>query len=270
MKISSALVASALALLVAAGAACSAAPKAAKHLLIVTHTAGYRHSSIPTAEKVLADLGERSGVYSVDFARDEAEVKQKMTPEGLKAYDGVVFANTTGDLKIPDLHAFLDWLKGGKAFIGMHSAADTYHPDQINGDRGYVEMLGGEFRTHRAQCQIDAIVNDPKHPAVQHMGKSWKVFDEIYLFKENNRPDVHVLLSTITDPCAEKPEAGDFLVAWDKDYGKGRVFYTSLGHREDVWENPVYQQHILHGIKWALKLEKGSAKPGNPAPPIPK
>ncbi|MCC6483712.1 MAG: ThuA domain-containing protein [Armatimonadetes bacterium] len=270
MKKSSIVMAVAVVALTVAGSQCFAAPKATKHLLVVTHTAAFRHDSIPTAEEVLADLGAKSGIYDVDYARDEAEVKQKMSVAALKAYDGVVFANTTGNLGIPDLHGFLDWLKTGKGFVGMHSASDTYHPSEVQGDRSYVEMLGGEFRTHRKQCSIEAIVNDLKHPAVKQLGKSWTIFDEIYLFKENNRPDVHVLLSTTTDPCADTPAAGDFLVSWVKDYGKGRVFYTSLGHRIDVWENPVYQQHILHGIKWALKLEKGSAKPDNPAPPIPR
>ena len=113
-----------------------------KHLLVVTATKGFRHSSIPTAEKVIAELGKSSGAFDVEYCRggpdgkDDAEVREKMSPENLKKFDGVVFANTTGDLAIPDKEAFLAWLKSGKAFIGMHAASDTLH-----GYRPYIDML---------------------------------------------------------------------------------------------------------------------------------
>jgi len=242
------------------------ASKEKKHLLVVTHTTGFRHSSIPTAEKVLGEMAAKTGAFDVDYCRNDVDVRNMMTTEVLKKYDGVIFANTTGNLGIPDLRAFLDWLKAGKGFIGMHSATDTYHPDSVGGDRGYVEMIGAEFKTHDKQCEIEARNNDLKNPATKHLGASWKILDEIYLFKENTRPTTHVLLSTSSAPCVDNPQSGDYMVAWCHDYGKGRVFYTSLGHREDVWENPVYQEHILGGIKWVLRLTKGNAKPNNPIP----
>src|SRR3954469_25920431 len=76
----------------------SAAPK---HVLVVTAAQGFRHSSIPLAEKVLAGLGEKSHAFTVDYVRggkdgkDDADVKEKMTPEALKKYDAIIFANTT-------------------------------------------------------------------------------------------------------------------------------------------------------------------------------
>src|SRR5262245_12385315 len=120
-----------------------------KKALVVTTTTGFRHSSIATAEKVLAELGKKSGAFTVDYARvdpnerkfvehdgkpDQAKVTsaikvvlaEKMSPEALKNYDLVIFANTTGDLPLPDQQAFLDWIKSGKAFVGMHSATDTF------------------------------------------------------------------------------------------------------------------------------------------------
>src|SRR6266487_3847547 len=86
-----------------------------KKLLVVTVTKEFRHSSIPTAEKVLADVGKTSGAFTVDYARNEQEIAEKMTPDALKQYDGVIFANTTGDLPLPDKQAFIDWVKSGKA-----------------------------------------------------------------------------------------------------------------------------------------------------------
>jgi type 1 glutamine amidotransferase len=246
------------------------ATAAPKKLLVVTVTKGFRHSSIPTAEKVLGELAQKSGAFTVDYVRTDADMAQKMTLDALKNYDGVIFANTTGDLPLPDEQGFLDWIKSGHSFIGMHSATDTFRghtpPDP------YVEMLGGEFKEHHAQAEVNCIVQDPSHPACRNLGKTFHLKDEIYLLKNFDRAKVHGLLYLDKHPNDHTP--GDYPIAWCKLYGKGRVFYTSLGHREDVWdpntpetfkrENPkevseAYQQHILGGIKWALGLEKGDA-----------
>src|ERR1043166_6492622 len=137
-----------------------------KKLLVVTTTTGFRHSSIATAVKVLTQLAEQSKAFTLDFAQqppnkpnppkkpanasdadlekfkaDEEKFKtadaewqetlkknlSKLSAENLKNYDGVIFANTTGDLPIPDPQAFVDSIAQGHAFIGMHSASDTYH-----------------------------------------------------------------------------------------------------------------------------------------------
>src|ERR1044071_1555299 len=123
-------------------------------------------------------------------------------------------------------------------------------------------------QTHHAQAEVDCINQDPKHPACRHLPATWHVKDEIYLLKNFERSKVHGLLMLDKHPNDKTP--GDYPIAWSKEYDKGRVFYTSLGHREDIWdpntpesfkrENPksvseAYQQHILGGIKWALGLE---------------
>jgi len=244
-----------------------------RKLLVVSVTKGFRHSSIPTAEKILGELGHKSGAFTVDYVRDDQQMAEKMTAESLKKYDGVIFANTTGDLPLPDKLAFLEWIKSGKAFIGMHSATDTFRGHQPLDP--YVEMIGGEFKHHGAQVEVDCINQDPKHPACRHLGPAFKLKDEIYLLNGFERGKVHGLLTLDKHPNENTP--GDYPIAWCKMYGEGRVFYTSLGHREDVWdpdwtdkngkrENPrevseSYQKHILGGIKWALGLEKGDASP---------
>lgn len=241
-----------------------------KKLILVTATKGFRHSSIPTAENVIATLGRSSGVFTiVDVVRggpegkDDAEVAEKMTMAKLNAVDGVIFANTTGDLAIPDREGFVKWIQAGHAFIGMHSCSDTFH-----GFPGFIEMLGGEFLTHDAQVGISAINQDPQHPATRHLGPTYEVYDEIYQFKSFDRAKTHGLLGLDTHPNYKFP--GDYPVAWCKQVGKGRVFYTSLGHREDVWSSAVYQQHLLGGIEWALGLAAGSATPQVPAPVLTK
>ena len=251
-----------------------------KKALVVTTTTGFRHSSIPTAEKVLAKLADQSHAYAVDYARvepnspefknpdtgktDDAKVKaaikavlaEKMSAEALKNYDLVIFANTTGDLPLPDKEAFLDWLKSGKAFVGMHSCSDTFH-----GWPAYIQMLGGEFAGHGAQVGVECLVQDPKHPSTKALGECYCIQEEeMYLIKNYNPATVHELLVLDKHPNKKK-ELGHFPVSWCKEYGQGKVFYTTLGHREDVWENSRYEKHILGGIKWALGLEPGDAIP---------
>lgn len=219
-------------------------------VLVVTHTEGFRHSSIPVAESTLAQLGQRSGVFGVRFARTADDVARELTSGALDALDAVVFANTTGTLPIPDLGAFLDWIRDGHGFAGMHSASDTYHDAPA-----YLDMLGNEFLTHGDQTTVDAIVENPTHPASAALGDRFRVFDEIYTFVRPNRSSVTMLLSLDRHPTDGTPQAGrpgDLPLAWAKEYGRGRVFYTALGHREDVWETARYQQHVLGGIRWVL------------------
>ena len=232
----------------------------AKRVLVVTATQEFRHSSIPLAEKVLAGLGEQTGLFTVDYVRGGAngkateDIVEKMSRDALKKYDAIIFANTTGNLPLPEKEALVDFVKSGKGFVGMHSASDTFH-----GWRPYIDMLGGEFLTHHEQARVDCLNQDHEHPATRHFGPSFTVYDEIYLMKSFDRTKVHGLLTLDKHPNSGLP--GDYPIAWSRQIGKGRLFYTSLGHREDVWLSEPYQQHILGGIKWALGYEKADSEP---------
>ena len=276
------------------------APKAAPHLgkskktlLVVTVTKGFRHSdSIPIAEQTIEELGKTGKEWETDFVRTDDDMKTKMTASALKKYDAIVFANTTGDLPLPDPQAFLDYIKAGHGFAAMHSGSDTLHkwPGSSSAVSEYIEMLGGEFLTHHSQCAVMAKIEDPTHPALKPLatlskekltatedlkekevrastatdGKTWKVFDEIYLLKNNDRKNLHVLLSLDAYPNDGSSEAnhpGEHLLSWVKSYGKGRVFYTELGHRPEVWRDPLYRNHIKGGLEFVLGLSKGSVTP---------
>jgi hypothetical protein len=234
--------------------------QAPKKLLVVTVTKGFRHSSIPTAEKVLAELAQQSGgAFVVDYARTDEELVVKMAPAALKQYDGFVFANTTGVLPVPDKMALLAEVKAGKAFVGMHSASDTFHGK--DGVDPYIEMLGGEFLTHGEQVGVECLVLDRQHPSCKHLGESYCIQkEEIYLLKNYDSKKVRDLLVLDKHPNKKK-QLGHFPVTWCKAYGQGKLFYTTLGHREDVWENDLFRKHILGGIKWALGLEPGESTP---------
>lgn len=231
-----------------------------KRLLVVTHTAGFRHDSIPVARETLKELGEQTGLWETEFADSAAEVERLISPEQLKRFDAVVFANTTGELPVTDggKAAFLEWLRGGKAFIGMHSATDTFYrwPE-------FGRMIGGYFDGHPWHQKVTCKVEDETHPATRHLGRSFEITDEIYQFKEWSRDGKRVLLSidnASIDTSRGKRADQDYAVAWVREEGRGRVFYTSLGHRREVWRDPRYQQHILGGIAWAMRL---------PAPTLP-
>jgi uncharacterized protein len=232
------------------GAPTAATVTPSKRLLVVTYTAGFRHSSIGVAETTLADIGVKNGLYTTEFCRTDADVKVKLTAAALASFDAVFFANTTGNLGIPDLAAFLDWIAAGHAFLGAHSASDTYHDAP-----GYLAMLGGEFVTHGAIVETEIRVDDPADPSVAHLSPRFRITDELYRFDGVSRGSVHALLSMDRVPSDGVGDAGapaDLLMAWRKDYGRGRVFYTALGHREEVWQDARFQQHLLGGLRWAL------------------
>jgi uncharacterized protein len=307
---------------------------APKKVIVVTTTAGFRHSSIPFARATLAKLAETSGAfiiadecvqpdiavpkkpnkpvlkpdldesgrkrydnelkkYADEIAKwtpqmdDDMKAKQKaldeamaralekLSPANLKkqGIDAVIFANTTGMLPLPDRDGFIKWIEDGHGFIAMHSGSDTFHQFP-----GYIEMLQGEFQTHRSQVPADLVAGDPNHPANAGIGATWDIKqEEMYLIKSQDRGKVRSIFFLRHDPNFPE-QKGHFPVSWVRHHGAGRVFYTSLGHREDLWSddpdlkgrvNSVelakqYQAHILGGIKWALGLAEGSAEP-NPS-----
>jgi type 1 glutamine amidotransferase len=219
-------------------------------VLVVTHTAGFRHASIPTAERTLQTLGQSSGAFAVEFARTAQDVLATMTADALRRQDAVVFANTTGNLGIPSMPDFLGWIAEGHGFVGMHSASDTYHDESA-----FLDMLGNEFVAHGQEAAVDALVENRSHPSTTALGDRFRSFDEIYRFARQNRADVTMLLSLDRHPADGLPLAGqpaDLPLAWARSHGAGRVFYTALGHRDDVWLDPAYQQHVLGGIRWVL------------------
>jgi uncharacterized protein len=221
----------------------------AARLLVVTHTEGFRHDSIPAAEDALRTIGTESGLFQTEFARTGEEVRARLAPSALAGVDAVFFANTTGNIGIPDMAAFLDWIRGGRAFLGAHSATDTYHDAPA-----FIEMIGGEFETHGRIVEAEVRVNEPAHPAVAHLAPRFTMTDEWYRFT-NLGPGRVVLLSFDRVPPDGVGPAGqpaDLPLAWHRSYGAGRVFYTAIGHRQEVWADARFRRHLLEGIRWAL------------------
>ena len=257
-------------------AATSTATAAPKKILFFTKSSAYEHSVIswkngrPSfAEKILIELGAKNG-WEFTFSKDGS----KFSPAYLNQFDAVFFY-TTGDLcsegndKQPPMtpsgkQALFDYVRGGKGFIGTHSATDTFHTDnesQKGPDRyvnhgtnsdPYCCFIGGEFIIHGAQQVATNRVIDPKFPGFETIGDSFAFHEEWYSLKDFAADD-HVL-TVIDAPHMKGPiyERPPYPNTWARTEGNGRVWYTALGHREDVWTNPTFQQILVGGIKWAL------------------
>ena len=256
-----------------------------RKILFFTKSSGYEHAVIswkdgkPShSEKVLLELGKKNG-WEFTFSKDGS----LFTPEYLAQFDTVMFY-TTGDLcsagtdgnppmTMAGKKALFDYVKSGKGFLGTHSASDTFHtaneavkgPERYknHGDQAdtYVRFLGGEFIKHGKQQEAKNTVTDPTFPGFANIGKEYKFPEEWYSLKDFN-PDIHVL-SVIDAPSMEGVEyqRPPYPSTWARKEGEGRVFYTAMGHREDVWTNPVFQDILVGGMKWALGDVEASVEP---------
>ncbi len=249
-------------LLFAAALLAAALAGAPRRVLYVTHSAGYRHDSIPASRQVLEEMAGRSeGALEVVSTEDVSLINA----ETLRGFD-ILFFFTSGELALSDAQKadLLDFVRAGKGFGGVHSATDTLY-----GWPEYGELIGGVFDGHPWAREVSIRVEDPEHPAVSHFPPSFSLADEIYQFRSFSREKVRVLLSLDTasvDMNAENVRRtdGDFALAWCRQYGSGRVFYTALGHPEGVWLDPRFQTMLLNAFRWL-----SGDVPGDAAPRIP-
>lgn len=264
-----------------------------KRLLFLTHASLYQHASLEPAERSVTAWGEDAG-FAVTGLRGYAQESSNLdlsmiSADYLDQFDGIVMF-TNGNLPMDDSQrrAITDFVRGGKGFIGVHSATLTLYDYPEFG-----EMLGGYFRRAIRQGYPFVLkVEDRDHPATRMLGSSWPIVDEFYLFgtqawsaaaPDENRDElfgnpipmgfsrdrVRVLLSIDTELTDMEgleetgmEKGGDYPQAWCRTFGEGRSFYTAIGHSTDIWTNdPLFRAHLTGGIRWALGLESGDATP---------
>lgn len=232
-----------------------------KHLLVIGEEKGYRHEAVSHAMATIERLGKETGVWDTTLRTDtEVLTKKKLeyNAKNLNDFDAVLFY-TGGD---PEMDAqqkadFISFIHDdGKGFIGVHSAAITFvdWPD-------YGEMIGGYYDEH-PWLTFDApiIVEDPDFPGMKQWPRSFVLRDEIYQMTNYSRDKVRVLMRLDVSKLDMKNKNvhrtdGDFAVTWAKMYGKGRVYYTTLGHVEANWDKPEFQQMMTEAIEWAMGLK---------------
>lgn len=234
----------------------TARPKKPRRILVFWRCEGFFHGSgIAGGNRALELIGQKTGAYTADFSRDY----EVFDAANLKKYDVVVLNNTT-HLKLSDAQqqALLAFVRGGKGIVGIHAATDNFYewPDGA-------KMMGGLFAGHPwgAGGTWAFKIDEPNHVLTRAFGgKGFKLKDEIYQFKEPyTRADRRVLISLdLSDeatgkvkPKTPRPD-NDYAVAWIKKEGKGRVFYCSLGHAANVFQEPAILQFYLDGIQYAL------------------
>lgn len=255
-------------------------PEKNKKILMFTKSSGYEHSVIHRtdgklglAEQIVTDLAKQHG-FDVNATKDG----RIFSSTELKQFDAFFFY-TTGDLttegtdKNPPMTAegkqsFLDLIHQGKGFIGTHSASDTFHspgdrfdPQPQSPRDPYIEMIGAEFLAHDDQQSARLTVVDKKFPGMAALGDGIDLTEEWYPFR-NYQPDLHVLTMLETQsmkgPHYQRPRYPN---TWARMHGRGRVFYTALGHREDVWSSAAFQSLLLGGISWSLKQVDAAIPP---------
>lgn len=272
-----------------------------KRVLFITESKGFVHgvvnrgkAPLALSETILTQIGDKSGDFEVVCSQDS---RTMITKEKLADFDAVFFY-TTGSLPLSSAQKadLLDYVRKGGGFGGTHSASDTFYdwPE-------YGKLIGGYFDGHPWHQKIRVVVEDKKHPATRHLGDSFEITDEIYQFRTPyDRKRLRILMSMdravdraklniegkevvlgvsggevklMVDGVAKPAEGfsydgprgnrkdGDNALAWVQEYGKGRSFYTALGHRDEVWKDERFQKHLLGGIRYILRLEDGEASP---------
>jgi len=230
---------------------------------------GFVHKSIPLGCETIKLLGQKTGAFDSVISYDASI----FTQEKLAEFDGIVLVSTTHDFLDVNAKdqaeedarkkALLNFVRGGKGLVGIHAAGDAYYywPE-------YGQMMGGFFTTHHAgQEKISVVNEDPSNPVnAPFAGKGFEFADEIYRFLPKpkfdvkqafSRENVHVLLSVDPTKHNNEPAGTDMPVAWIHQYGRGHVFYCSLGHNEYVYWDPTILKFYLSGIQYALGDLKG-------------
>ena len=271
---------------------------ATKRLLLVTHSGGFIHPSVATAEEVLKQIGPANGfeVTCWRFTGDpDSKVKDKsgrersaleayaerfrgstrlpverehcgrINKQTLKNFDIVLFFTTGNPVTKEELNDLREWVRAGGALAGTHCATDTLYTESVYGD-----LIGAYFRGHPPGLQkIHIRVEDPKHPAAAAFTDGEEFQDEMYVFRDQpfSRDRLHIILSI--DPASFNPGKNltradnDYAISWCRREGQGRVFYTSFGHDPKVWKDPRFQKHLLGGLQWAVGLLPGDDTPSS-------
>lgn len=228
----------------------------------ITESKGFKHGVLPESEKIMQDIGAKNG-FSVTISQESAKV---ITAENLKNIDVLIFY-TTGELPWSDEQKklFLDFVRNGKGFVGIHSATDTFYkwPE-------YGELIGGYFDGHpwNANDKVAVKKVDKNFSVTKHFEDAFEWVEETYQYRQFNAKECKVVMSldiTKTDMTKKnikgihavegnaniKPDS--FPLVWYRTYGTGRVFYSEPGHNSSVWNDARYQTMLANAIKWAAK-----------------
>ncbi len=253
----------------------AATPGEPRKMLIYSRANGFRHDSIKYGKEVFPLLGELTGTYTA-VVSDESAMFEK---DSLEQFDAVMMNNTTRNAFRPHkgkfgrlsreekekiledekryLQNLLDYVRGGGGFVGIHAATDTYKDHA-----GYIDMIGGQFAGHPWHSHMEVVIDvlEPDHPLLQGVfdADEYTLTEEIYAHRDTNEEWIEpggfrVLLQLNQEKTQRKKNNITFVpISWIKDYGQGRVFYSSLGHNPGPFEKRPTLEAYLRGIQYAL------------------
>lgn len=221
----------------------------ASRVLVFSRTKGYYHESIPSGIAAIQKLGSQNG-FEVDTTKDAG----RFTAANLKQYSAIIFLSTTQDVLNEEQQAAMEgYIRGGGGFVGIHAAADTEYDWPW-----YNKLVGAYFKSHPNNPNVrKATVNvtDKDHPSTENLPEKWERSDEWYNYKDIN-PDLKVL-AKLDEKSYEGGENGDnHPIIWYHEYDGGRAFYTGGGHTKESFEDPIFMQHLLGGIEYAMGEEE--------------
>jgi len=240
------------------------------------HRKNYQHDAVSHALATVERMGRETGLYETTIRTDiqlltkhPIQFAEKSTVADahyltLNDFDAILFYGI-GELELTDQQKadFMSFIKDdGKGFVGVHTAVTAFYtwPE-------YGEMIGGYFDDHPWMIfDAPVIVEDPEFPAMKAFPKTFIAHDEIYQIKKFSRKNVRVLARLdaskldLKNPRVHRTDK-DFAVAWAREYGKGRVFYSTFGHTEESWDNPAMQTMWLEAIKWAMGITHAGVRP---------
>jgi type 1 glutamine amidotransferase len=259
-------------------------PQPKKRLVLAigdVHRKVYQHDAVSHALATIERFGRQSGAYDtyirtdtqlitkhpIDFAENVAVPdanNRSVNYKTLNDFDAIVFYGL-GELELTDQQKadMMSFIKDdGKGFVGVHTAINAFltWPE-------YGEMIGGYFDDHPWTIfDAPVIVEDPDFPAMKGFPKTFKARDEIYQVRNFSRDRVRVLARLdpskldLNNPRVHRKDK-DFAVAWARNYGKGRVFYSTFGHTDDSWDDPEMQSMWFEAIKWAMGMTDADVTP---------
>ena len=230
-----------------------------------TGTRTYQHAAISHALATIERLGRQTGLYDTWIRTDTQLVtKRSSAHRNLSDFDAIFFYSIgelpMSDEQKADLLSFVR--EDGKGFVAAHTGNNAFYswPE-------FSELVGGRFDDHPWELfDAPVVVEDPGFPAMKPFPAAFTLNDEIYQAKEFSRDRVRVLARL--DP--EKLDLGttrvhrtdkDFAVAWAHSYGKGRVFYSTFGHRPELWDRADIQTMYLEALKWSMGLTDADVTP---------
>ncbi|QDU69126.1 ThuA domain-containing protein [Engelhardtia mirabilis] len=226
-------------------------PVEERGVLVFSRTAGFRHGSIPAG---IARLEAVAGELGLPF--EATEDASAFADDNLARFRAVVFLNTTGDvLNLGQEAAFERWIRAGGGFMGVHAASDTEYDWPF-----YRQLIGAHFLSHPAIQAAAVDVLDHDHPSTRHLDGRWVRTDEWYDFRAEPSSQFSVLLELDESSYEGERMVADghgasHPIAWFRELGLARCFYTGGGHTDAAYDEPDFVQHLRGALAWVARLE---------------